>query len=188
VRLRRFGQGGRVVPQDSDEQAPIAEHISQNIESILAFHEREHEKIGPAQRRIEAASAFISRPLYLLLLLGLMVTWIAGNTVAMLRGAKPLDAPPFPWLQGAIALAALITSTAVLYAQSRQAKLENQRAHLDLQVNLLTEQKVTKLIELLEELRRDLPMVHHRVDAEAGALQRPIDTTQVLSALDQVKR
>jgi len=165
-------------------QAPIAEHISRNIGSILAFHEREHEKLSPAQRRIEAASRIISRPLYLIILLGLILTWVAGNVLALRLGVVPLDRPPFEWLQGAVALAALITSTVVLYAQTRQARLETQRAHLDLQVNLLTEQKVTKLIVLLEELRRDLPSVRNRVDTEAGILQQPTDTARVLSALD----
>jgi uncharacterized membrane protein len=171
-----------------DEQPQIPEHISHNIESIVAFHEREREKLSPAQQRIEAASHFISRPLYLIVLLGLVFAWMAGNELAIRLGAVPFDAPPFPWLQGAVALAALITSTVVLYAQRRMAKLETQRAHLDLQVNLLTEQKVTKLIELLEELRRDLPMVHDRVDAEVGILQQRTDAAQVLSALDKGTR
>jgi uncharacterized membrane protein len=176
------------VPAATDEPAPIAEHISQNIEGILAFHEREHEKLSPAQRRIEAASRVISRPRYLLVLLGLVFAWMAGNGLALWLGKTPLDAPPFAWLQGAVALAALITSTVVLYAQRRMAKLETQRAHLDLQVNLLTEQKVTKLIVLLEELRRDLPMVHDRVDAEVGILQQRTDAAQVLSALELGER
>jgi uncharacterized membrane protein len=76
----------------------------------------------------------------------------------------------------------------VLHAQRRLARLETQRAHLDLQVNLLTEQKVTKLIDLLEELRRDLPMVKNRVDAEVAILQQHTDPAQVLSALDQGER
>jgi len=53
-------------------------------------------------------------------------------------------------------------------------------------LNLLTEQKVTKLIHLLEELRRDLPMVADRHDSEAFALQRHTDPAQVLSALETV--
>ena len=67
-----------------------------------------------------------------------------------------------------------------------QTRLEQQHAHLDLQVNLLTEQKVTKLIGLMEELRRDLPMVRNRHDAQAAALEQPADTAQVLSAISQV--
>ena len=84
-----------------------------------------------------------------------------------------------------VSLGALITATVVLIKQNRLAKLEEQRAHLDLQVNLLTEQKVTKIINLLEELRHDLPMVKDRHDAEAMALQQPTDPHVVLAALDE---
>ncbi len=85
-----------------------------------------------------------------------------------------------------LTVAALATSTIVLITQQRQARLESQRAHLDLQVNLLTEQKVTKIIDLIEELRRDLPMVQDRDDPESAVLQKRTNTTQVLSALEDI--
>jgi uncharacterized membrane protein len=170
----------------ADEPEALAEHIYHNIASIVEFHQREQRKVREPQRLLEALSSVIGRPLYLLSLLLLVSGWIAVNCVAPLAGAQPFDPPPFAWLQGLLTLAALLTTTVVLIAQNRAAKLETQRAHLDLQVNLVTEQKVTKLIHLLEELRRDLPMVKDRHDPEAVALQQRTDTAQVLSALAQV--
>ncbi|MGA2562816.1 MAG: DUF1003 domain-containing protein [Steroidobacteraceae bacterium] len=160
--------------------------IHQNIGDIAEFQEREQRKVGQSQRRLEALSAFLGRPLYLLSLLSLVIIWIGGNTILILLGERALDPPPFSWLQGFLTLAALVTTTVVLIAQNRQTKLETQHAHLDLQVNLLTEQKVSKIIDLLEELRRDLPMVRNRHDPEAAALQQRTDTAQVLSALANV--
>ena len=93
------------------------------------------------------------------------------------------DPPPFGRLQLLLAVAALATTTIVLITQQRQAGLESQRAHLDLQVNLLTEQKVTALIRLIDELRRDMPMVRDRDDPEANALQVRTDAARVLHAL-----
>jgi uncharacterized membrane protein len=49
----------------------------------------------------------------------------------------------------------------------------------------LTEQKAAKLIDLLEELRRDLPNVKNRHDPEAAALQQSMNPDQVLAALDE---
>jgi uncharacterized membrane protein len=160
--------------------------IHQNIGDIAEFQQREERKIGPSQRQLEALSAFIGRPMYLLAVLSLVIIWIGTNTTLMLLGVRPPDPPPFSWLQGLLSLAALVTTTVVLIAQNRQAKLESQHSHLDLQVNLLTEQKVSKIIDLLEELRRDLPMVRDRHDPEAAVLQQRTDTTQVLSALADV--
>ena len=164
----------------------LAEHISQNVESILAIHKRESETVTPSQRRLERASSFVGRPLYLLGLLGFVALWVAFNWGAPLLHLTPFDPPPFQWLDGLLAFVALLTTTVVLIAQNRQTKLEQQRAHLDLQVNLLTEQKVTKLIHLLEELRRDLPMVRDRHDPQAAAMQEGADADQMVSALQEV--
>jgi uncharacterized membrane protein len=164
----------------------LPEHVNQNIEHIIAFHQREQEKVGPAERGLERVSGLIGRPVYLIGLLSLVVCWIAVNALATALGFVAPDPPPFSLLQGLLTLAALATTTIVLMTQQRQGRLESQRAHLDLQVNLLTEQKATKLIHLLEELRRDLPMVRDRDDAVATAMQRPTDTARVLSALEDV--
>lgn len=79
----------------------------------------------------------------------------------------------------------MLTTTIVLTRQNRLAKVEEQRAHLDLKVTLLTEQKAAKLIDLLEELRRDLPNVKNRHDPEATALQQSMNPDLVLAALDE---
>lgn len=171
---------------DSSVTATPESLLHQNIGDIAEFRLREERKIGPSQRQLEALSAFIGRPMYLLSVLSLVIIWIGTNITLMLLGERPLDRPPFAWLQGFLSLAALVTTTVVLIAQNRQAKLESQHSHLDLQVNLLTEQKVSKVIDLLEELRRDLPMVKDRHDPEAAVLQQRTDTAQVLSALADV--
>ena len=85
-----------------------------------------------------------------------------------------------------LTLIALLTTTIVLISQNRQSHLEQQHTHLGLQVNLLTEQKVTKLIHLMEELRKDLPMVKNRVDPQAMAMQERADASQVITAIEEV--
>jgi uncharacterized membrane protein len=170
-------------PQSSAPNS-LSDHISQNIESVVALQRQEWNSITDSQRRLESISRFIGRPVYLVGLLVLVALWIAFNADAVRLGAAPIDPPPFEWLQGALTLIALVTTTIVLIVQNRQSKLEQQRSHLDLQVNLLTEQKVTKLIHLLEELRRDLPMVKDRHDPQAALLQEGANTAQVVTALD----
>jgi uncharacterized membrane protein len=164
----------------------LSGHIDQNIESIVSLQRREWETVSISQRRVERLGRFIGRPMYLIVLLGIVAAWFVYNSTAAVWGLTPFDAPPFELLDGIMSLIALITTTIVLIAQNRQAKLEQQHTHLALQVNLLTEQKVTKLIHLIEELRRDLPMVKDRHDAQATALQERADTAQVVSAIEEV--
>ena len=161
------------------------DQVSQNIETILAFYTREEQKISRSQRILENVSSFLGQPFFLALILLFVVLWMLANLFPLQFGLTIFDPAPFHLLQGIVGLGALLTSTVVLIKQNRLAKLEEQRGHLELQVNLLTEQKATKLINLMEELRRDLPMVKNRDDAEATGLQQPTDPYAVLAALDE---
>lgn len=164
----------------------LSNHIGQNIERVVALREQEWKTTSPFQRRLERVRQFVAHPLYLVGILSLSALWMLLNAGVTLLHRSAIDPPPFGWLELTLSFVALLTTTVVLIAQNRQTKLEQQRADLDLQVNLLTEQKVTKIIHLLEELRRDLPMVKDRHDPQAVVLQEGANTEQVASALRDV--
>jgi uncharacterized membrane protein len=94
------------------------------------------------------------------------------------------DDPPFAWLQGTVGLGALLMTSVILITQNRQGKLAERREQLELQMSMLTEQRTAKIIDLLEELRRDMPSVHNRVDLEAEALTRTVDPHDVLATFE----
>jgi uncharacterized membrane protein len=73
----------------------------------------------------------------------------------------------------------------VLVRQTRQENFAEQRSQLMLQLNLLSEQKIAKMIALLEELRADLPDVADRHDPEAEMMQEAADPIAVLAALQE---
>jgi uncharacterized membrane protein len=159
--------------------------IGQNIEAIRDFYTREEEKISRSQRALERISHFVGQPVFLGLILLFVTLWMLANAGSELIGIAEFDPAPFHALQGLLGLSALLATTAVLSKQNRFAGLAEQRAHLDLKVTLLTEQKAAKLIDLLEELRRDLPNVRDRHDPEAAVLQRSMNPGLVLAALDE---
>lgn len=142
--------------------------------------------IDQHQRSIETIIKNVGRPGFLYGSVLAIACWISVQAVLVLSGMKSFDPPPFSWLQGAISLSALLITTMVLIASNRQDQHAEQRRHLDLQVVLLVEQKVTKVVALLEELRRDLPIVHNRHDPQAEAMQEVIDPQAVLAALDEM--
>jgi uncharacterized membrane protein len=63
---------------------------------------------------------------------------------------KPFDPYPFTFLTLILSVLAIYMTSFVLITQKREAELESRRASLDLQVNLLSEQENTKIIELLD--------------------------------------
>jgi len=163
----------------------LTDILDRDIETIVAMRMRAERKVSRHQRLIEKVSSTLGQPGAVYSIILLVVLWITVNVLHSQLGLSLFDAPPFSWLQGIISLSALIMTVVVLTTQNRQGKMTEQRRHLDLQITLLTERKVSKVIELIEELRRDFPSVTNRLDAEAEVMQEPIDPHTALSALNQ---
>lgn len=159
-------------------------HIYENVEAVSAVYERAEQDVLPGQRGIERLVNLLGQPRFLFFYLILASIWVAANGLAPRLGATALDGPPFFWLQGVVSATSMFTTIIVLIAQNRQGRLAERRAHLDLQVNLLSERKITKVIALLEELRQDSPTIKDRYDKVAEAMKKPADPLLVVQALE----
>jgi uncharacterized membrane protein len=179
----RNGNFGRREPAATG--ADLSERVAQNIETIAHLHTESEGKVGRNQRTIEKLTESIGQPWALNVILGLVALWIVINTLGPSLGLPEVDPPPFPWLQGGVSLSALLVATMVLTTQNRYAKRAAHRGNLELQVNLVAEQKIAKLVSLLEELRRDLPSVRDRVDPIALAMEESVDPHAVLTVLEE---
>jgi uncharacterized membrane protein len=164
-----------------------ADRLNENVDTLASLRDRANQEVSHHQRRIEILTAQLGRPRSFYLILAVAAAWTGFNALAPRFGVRPFDPPPFVWLQGLVGLGALLMATIILITQNRQTRHAEQRSQLDLQVNLLSEQKVAKLIALLEELRRDMPAVRDRVDRVAQAMEEPVDPHAVLSALEETK-
>ena len=107
------------------------------------------------------------------------------NAAAPAFGLRPLDPPPFAWFDGAVSLGALYIALLILTTQRRQDQLAQHREQLTLELTILGEQKTAKIIQLLEEARRDNPYLRNRVDEEAPAMAVAADPQSVLDAIKE---
>jgi uncharacterized membrane protein len=165
--------------------APLPPSVGENIGTISEFYARHEKHVSATQRIVEKVALFLGSPSYVAANILFIVFWIVGNLMAPDMGWEQVDEPPFFWLQGFVSLNAFIISTTVLIRQNRMSVLADHHAHLDLQVNLLTEEKASKIIEMLEALRRDLPGVDKHEDTEAREMAKPADPEKVLDAIEQ---
>jgi uncharacterized membrane protein len=97
-----------------------------------------------------------------------------------------VDPPPFVWLQGAITTGALYVAILILTTQRREEQLSSQREQLLLELAILNDQKSSKIIELLEESRRDNPMIADRIDGGARTMSTPSDHRAVMDAIKKL--
>lgn len=176
---------GEVLPGSADRDAHVARLLEQNIAALRSLHQREGEKAPWGQQLIERASGTASRPSFAFTVLGVVCLWVAGNWLAPLVGLSAFDPYPFMGLQDLSGVGGFLLALVILSTQDRQGRLAQRQAQLELQINLLAEQKAAKIIELLEELRRDLPAVRDRHDPEAASLGQAADPHLLLDALEQ---
>jgi uncharacterized membrane protein len=163
--------------------ADLPSSAKENLELLSRFQDHEDSHVSGMQLAIERISRFFGSPAYFAGAVAFIVLWMAINTWGMRHGWHHVDAPPFAWLQGLVSSNALLLTVAVLIRQNRMAQVAEHRAHLDLQINLLTEQKVTKALQIIDEIRRDQTV--HRPDAEVMEMSKPADTHALMHAIKE---
>ena len=161
-------------------------HIDDTIRSIARIQAEHRQNATPLQRSVDSMTALLGRPRFLGVLTVSVVSWIGLNLLAKGLGYHPVDPPPFFWMSGAAALTSLYMVILILITQRHDDQLSQHREQFTLELVILSEQKTAKIIQLLEEIRRDNPHIHNRIDEEANAMAQPADPSTVLDAIKEI--
>ncbi len=160
----------------------VPDHIDEAVRSVALLHSEHHGRTRAPQRAVNRITAFMAKPVFIVLVGVGVVGWIGANLIVSALGLRAIDAPAFVWLQGAASLFSLFVVMLVLVAQKHEDELNAHRDTLTLELAILSEHKIAKVIQLLEELRRDSPHVQDRVDRQADQMAQPADAGSVLAA------
>jgi uncharacterized membrane protein len=136
---------------------------------------------------VDRVTTLLGRPGSLGVVTVIVIGWVGLNLLAAALGYRAVDPPPFSGLAGATSLTSLYLVVLILATQRREDQLAQHREQLILELALLGEQKTAKVIELLEEFRRDNPLIHNRIDQQADAMAQPADPQQVLDAIKDIR-
>jgi uncharacterized membrane protein len=173
----------QTLPDESAEDSPILPpHIEQTVQAIARLHAAHQRRATPLQLIVDRLTAVVARPAFVGAVAVTVVAWIGGNLLLGRLAGWSFDRPAFPWLQGAGELAAIFITTLILMSQRRKDELSELREQLTLELVIMIEQKDAKLIALMEEMRRDNPLLVNRVDLEADAMSTAADPEAVLEA------
>jgi uncharacterized membrane protein len=163
----------------------LSGQIGEAINSVAELERKALEDASLHQRAIERLTGGIGRPRSVYVVVAFVAAWLMANAILAVTGHQPFDRPPFSGLAGLASDAALLMTIVILTTESRMTEIEEQRARLHLQISLLADRKTAKIIELLEELRRDLPLVPNRHDALAQEMTTPSNPHEVASELER---
>jgi uncharacterized membrane protein len=167
---------------DNSLETNFPDHVDKAVRSVAQLHSEHHGKTTSPQRAVNRVAALMGRPPFVAFVSLAIAAWIAGNVLAGALGAQAIDPPPFPWLEVVATVFSLLLVMLVLVAQKHEDELNAHRDTLTLELAILTEHKIAKVIQLLEELRRDSPHIQDRDDPQAEQMAEPADAQSVLAA------
>jgi uncharacterized membrane protein len=178
----------------SSEAVTQSEIVRKNTAAILEMQRKVTEARTVQGRVADAITTFSGSMAFVWIHAVWFGLWVLLN-IGLLRIPHISEFDPFPFglLTMVVSLEAIFLSTFVLISQNRLAVASEKRAELDLQVNLLAEQKATKILEMLDQIAKQFDgMNTHfnlKPDPEVQALKVSPKPQEVLKVIeDTVKK
>jgi uncharacterized membrane protein len=170
-------------PSGKAEPPVAAQVVERNIHALLTRRKQEEHKKNRQDRFADAVTRFAGSMRFVYLHLGLFGAWIAINL-----GWLPLPRfdPSFVVLAMFASVEAIFLSTFVLISQNRMAVQADKRANLGLQVSLLSEHEITRLLTLVTEIATKMG-IEASQDPELGELGRDVHPEKVLDVMEQLE-
>ena len=173
-----------IVAKDDPAPRDLAGVIDRNVEALLRRREAERAATDFEERVADAIGAFAGSMKFVYLHLVIYGGWILVNL-----GWLPLPKfdPNFTVLAMTASVEAIFISTFVMISQNRMAKVADQRADLDLQISLLAEHEVTRLVTLVTDIAERMALPSAR-DPELRELAKDVAPEHVLDRMESTER
>ena len=164
--------------------APLSSTAKKNIEAIALV---EHELHG-RRSRLEKICDWIARFFGSLWFIAAHISFLSVYfvlNVQVLYNVRAFDPYPFPFLGLLVGIEFIFLTTFVLMNQNLQSKRQEHWGHLNLQVCLLTEQEVTKNMQILHVITKHLGLHKPATDQEVKDMAQ---TTPVSILVEEIEK
>ncbi|NUZ05558.1 DUF1003 domain-containing protein [Schlegelella sp. ID0723] len=172
-------------PRAVGEPGDTAGVIDRNVEALIKRRQQERAETTREDKVADAITQFAGSMKFVYLHLVIYGTWIVINLgwVPMV----PKFDPTFVALAMVASVEAIFISTFVMISQNRMAKVADQRADLDLQISLLAEHEITRILTLVTEVAKRME-VREAEDPELDELARDVAPEHVLDRMQETER
>ena len=168
-----------------DRDSRLASIIEKNIDTIANTRQVAANQRTREERLADAITAFSGRMYFVYFHIVWFGIWIPINLG--LFGIRPFDPFPFGLLTMIVSLEAIFLATFVLISQNRLSAEADRRADLDLQIGLLTEYELTRVLNMLDAIQDKLG-IENDTDQELLDLEKNVNPKDVLKEMDRIQR
>ena len=156
--------------------------LRRNIDALRERRRHELENAAAQERLAERITRFTGSMQFVYLHVAAYGFWIIAN-LGLVPGIGPWD-PTFVMLAMIASVEAIFLSTFILITQNRMSRTSERRAELDVQVSLLAEQEITKLVEMVSDISTRLG-VEREPSGEIEEMKRGVAPEAVLDAIEE---
>jgi len=182
-------QDGRHPQIESDTEPGSNPTVNQAIEkyirTIVHMRMKAARERTPEQRLADAVTSFSGRMAFVYIHIVWFSIWILLNSG--LFNFQPFDPFPYGLLTMIVSLEAIFLATFVLISQNRMGELSEQRADLDLHIDLLTEYELTRVLQMLDAIQDKLG-IRNEADPELADLEMETQPEQVLAEIERLQK
>jgi len=162
----------------------VDELTERNVELVAQLDEAARSKRTPTDRVVDIITSFCGKIAFVWVHVLWFSAWMVYNFLPHLPKGWRFDPYPWPLLLMIVNLEAIFLSTFILISQNRQNRLAERRSHLDLQINLLSEQENTKMLTMLGAI------IHHfnipDDDPEVSVLAESTEPERLVRQIEKV--
>lgn len=151
------------------------------LKAIQGFQAKHYKKRTAFQKVADRIVTFSGSFAFLIVNVLAFLIWILWNSGVL--GIKPFDPFPYVLLTTIVSLEAIMLAIFVLISQNRQSRITDLRQEVDLQINLIAEEEITKIINLIAGLYKAMNV---NVEADPGlkVMLQPTDWEAIESRLE----
>ena len=161
---------------------PTASPTYRNITAICEMEKKALERRSVPERIGDTIAAHAGKMWFIVFHIVWFGVWMALNIDP--HGRFAFDAFPFPFLNTIVSLESIFLCLFILMSENRSGLQAERRNHLELQINMLSEDENTKMLQMLQAL-----CAHHKLsigrDPEIIAMAKRTDIADVLSELKE---
>jgi uncharacterized membrane protein len=155
--------------------------LERNVRTIERIEAEASARRSLVERFGDRITAFAGSPWFLASHVLWFAVWIFANT----RRPDPIDPYPFTFLTFLVSLEAIVLTSFVLMSQNHAEKQARRRAALDLQINLLAEEEMTKLLNGVSAIGEHLGIVGLFDDPETQDMTTRTDVEALAQAVEE---
>jgi uncharacterized membrane protein len=173
---------GRHEKFSSQSEVAGADPMRYNIEAIAKLEQDALEERSAAEYLSDIITRITGSIGFVIFHVLLFAFWFAVN-LDFIPGVSAFDPFPFGILTLIVSAEGVFLSIFILISQNRITRQADRRAHLDLQINLLTEREITLMLRMQKILCEHFGLEYENAREETNRLMEEMNVENLVSQL-----